>query len=179
MGLHGALAREGLPFRRSASRSTVRRTLSVTRTDSQPSEAGDARLDRAMILTLSSPLSTETSLTINVGDSSSASSNFSPETSPARTSMIFMSNPKVSRQRRASIRGRSNEGEGATLEVYSVRAPEQATRATAATPIHGETGWGRPGRTSETRLATSALIPHLLEPGSGGASSRFSNQWWA
>lgn len=132
-----------------------------------------------MILTLSSPLRTETSLTIKVGDSSSASSNLSPETSPALTSMIFMSNPNVSRQRRASISGRSNDGEGATLDVYSVRAPEQAPKTTAATPIHREEGRGSPGRTQEGSFDTSVSLPHLCELASGGGSSRFSNQWWA
>lgn len=132
-----------------------------------------------MILTLSSPLRTETSLTTNVGDPSSASSNFSPEMSPALTSMIFMSNPNVSRQRRASLNGRSNAGEGATLDVYSVRAPAQPARATAVTPIHGEIGWGRASRTREASLDTSVSIAHLCELASGGASSRFSNQWWA
>lgn len=71
-----------------------------------------------MIVTLSSPLMTETSLTTIVGDQPSVSSNLSPETSPASKSTIFISKPTVSRQRRASIKGTSRSGGRATLVAY-------------------------------------------------------------
>lgn len=132
-----------------------------------------------MMLTLSPPLRTETSLTMNSGGPSSISSNFSPETSPRLRSTIFTSNPSVSRQRRASIKGRFEVAERATREVYSVRAPEQAPSSTAATPIHGETGWRGKARTSRAGSATSTVLPHPCEPASGDVPSRFSNQWCA